>query len=166
MVNQAFEQLTGYSMDELQSIDWARTLTPPEWEEFEQQVLNQLIETGQPIRYEKEYLRKNGTRVPIELLVHLVRDKEGNPEYFYSFVTDITERKRGEQALQESDKMRRLALEASHAGAWSWNLRTNNLQWSEEYYRIFGLEPGSIHPSADVGSIVFIRRIAQRWMSS
>ena len=35
--------------------------------------------TGQPVRYEKEYIRKNGARVPIALLVHLVRDAEVAP---------------------------------------------------------------------------------------
>ncbi len=93
LTNKAFEQLTGYSSDELRSIDWSRTLTPPEWLEIEQKKLAELHDTGLPVRYEKEYVRKDGRRVPIELLVHLIRDADGTPLYYYSFITDITERK-------------------------------------------------------------------------
>ena len=45
-------------------------------------------------------MRKDGTRVPIELLVHLVKNAGGEPEYYYSFLTDITGRKRAEEATR------------------------------------------------------------------
>ena len=101
LINRAFEQLTGYSGEELRNMDWAKTLTPPEWQEIERQKLEELHATGQPVRYEKEYLRKDGRRVPIELLVRLARDAEGKPEFYYSFLTDITERKQAEEAVQQ-----------------------------------------------------------------
>ncbi len=99
IVNKAFEQLTGYSAAELKSLDWAETLTPPEWREVEHDELEELQRTGLPVRYEKEYVRKDGTRVPVELLVHLVTEAAEKPEYYYAFVTDITVRKQTEQAL-------------------------------------------------------------------
>jgi PAS domain S-box-containing protein len=98
LFNRAFAELTGYTAEELRSMDWIRTLTPPEWRELEHQKLEELNRTGQPVRYEKEYLRKDGSRVPIELLVHLARDAEDKPEYYYSFLTDITKRRQAEQA--------------------------------------------------------------------
>jgi PAS domain S-box-containing protein len=99
VINPAFERLTGYSADELRTMDWAKVLTPPEWREPEQKSLDELNRTGLPVRYEKEYARKDGSRVPIELLVHLVKDGSGNPLHYYSFITDITERKRWDEAL-------------------------------------------------------------------
>jgi PAS domain S-box-containing protein len=100
LLNHAFAELTGYTAAELRAMDWGTTLTPPEWREAERQKLEELHRTDQPARYEKEYLRKDGRRVPIELLVHLVRDAEGKADYYYSFVTDITERKRAEEATR------------------------------------------------------------------
>jgi PAS domain S-box-containing protein len=100
--NRAFEQLTGYTAAELRIFDWSSTLTPPEWRDPEKRELDVLIRTGLPVRYEKEYIRKDGARVPIELLVHLVRDAKGEPEYYYSFIADITERKRSEETLREA----------------------------------------------------------------
>jgi PAS domain S-box-containing protein len=104
LFNQAFEQLTGYSAEELGRIDWAKALTPPEWLASELASLEELNHTGQPVRYQKEYIRKDGSRVPIELLVHMARDNEGKPDYYYSFLTDISERKRAEEALQLSEE--------------------------------------------------------------
>jgi len=99
IVNAAFEQLTGFTADELRSLDWAESLTPPEWREIEFAKLDELLSTGRPVRYEKEYIRKDGSRVPVELLVHLTTNAAGKPEYFHAFVTDITERKQTEQKL-------------------------------------------------------------------
>ena len=100
-INKAFENLTGYNRDELQSMDWSKTLTPPEWRDIENKSLKKLIRTGQPVYYEKEYIRKNGTRVPIELLVHLIKDENGKPLHFYSFITDLTERKQLENLYKK-----------------------------------------------------------------
>ena len=99
LVNNAFEQLTGCTADELAASDVIRIHTPPEWWQIERDKLNELLRTGKPIRYEKELITKSGDRVPVELLVHMVTDLEGEPQYYYSFITDITERKRAEEAI-------------------------------------------------------------------
>lgn len=112
LVNKAFEELTGYTADELRSIDWATALTPPEWLGMEREKLEELHRTGCPVRYEKEYIRKDRSRLPIEMLVHLVRDSQGAPEYYYSFITDISERKHAEEALRESENRVRQKLES------------------------------------------------------
>ncbi len=100
IVNKAFEDLTGYSADELRGIDWVGVLTPPEWQEVERQRLAELNRTGKPVLYAKEYVRKDGKRVPIELLVHLVANEDGSPLYYYSFITDITARKQAEHKIE------------------------------------------------------------------
>ena len=99
MVNAAFQNLTGYSQEELPKISWNKVLTPPEYFVFEEAKLSELHRTKKPVRYEKEYVRKDGSRVPIELVVHPFFDKEGNVAHYFSFITDMTERKKAEQEL-------------------------------------------------------------------
>ena len=65
--------------------------------------LEELHHTGQPVRYEKEYIKKDGTRVPIELLVHIVNDSDGKPQLYYSFISDITERKQAEAKINRQN---------------------------------------------------------------
>lgn len=111
IINPAFERLIGYTEEELKAADWV-VLTPPEWREHEKLKLAELRRTGTSVTYEKEYFRKDGSRVPVELLVHLITDAEGKPEYYYAFLSDITERKKHERELQEA---RRAAEEANRA---------------------------------------------------
>jgi len=113
VVNQAFCKLTGYSLEELQTLNWAEVLTPPEWRQMEFSKLEELNRTGQPVRYEKEYIRKDGSRVPIELLVHLVRDESGAPQYYYAFVNDITERKQARRRIQHLNRVLRSIREVN-----------------------------------------------------
>ncbi len=145
--NHAFEQLTGYTTEELHSIDWSTNLTPIEWREMENQKLNELNRTGQPVIYEKEYIRKDGSRVPIELLVNIVLDLNENPEYYYSFITDITERKQIETALKMSERSLAEAQHIAHIGSWEWNVKTGNINWSNELYSIYRVDPNTFTPT-------------------
>ncbi|HME55315.1 MAG TPA: PAS domain S-box protein [Candidatus Lokiarchaeia archaeon] len=100
--NDAFCKLVGYTKEELVDFD-ALQLTPLEWVEREKVFLDELKDSGQSVQYEKEYIRKDGSRVPIEVFVNLIRDDAGQPKQYYGFYTDITERKRMEQELQLKD---------------------------------------------------------------
>jgi len=114
--NAAFLHLVGYSKEELQSKNWSVDLTPPEWRETENERLKELQRTGEPVRYEKQYIRRDGSRVPIELFVHLAKDENRQVTYYYAFVTDITERKRAEEALGESEDRFKYIFEHSTLG--------------------------------------------------
>jgi PAS domain S-box-containing protein len=54
---------------------------------------------------------------------------------------DITERKRSEEAIKESETRLKHAQEIAHLGSWELNLLNNRLSWSDEVYKIFGLQP-------------------------
>ena len=96
-VNQACCNLLGYSAEELRQLDWSKDLTPPEWRKREAAMLEQLLQTKQPVRYEKECVRKDGSRVPVLVGRKLI--KESPPEWV-AFVLDATERKRAEADLE------------------------------------------------------------------
>ena len=112
MANDAVQRLLGYTAEELSAIDWIHDITPREWIEKEKPFIEELHRTGIPVRYEKEYLRKDGTRVPVEVLVHLARDEQGGPDYYYAFITDITERKHAATRLLEAAQRWRSTFDA------------------------------------------------------
>ena len=110
--NRAFEKLTGYSVTELLTMT-VMDLTPERWQLAMDETLDRVQATGKSERYEKEYRRQDGSMVPVEVAVDLDLDEHNNPVGFFAFVTDISERKKVENALRESeDRFRRLYDEA------------------------------------------------------
>ena len=95
--NIAFTKLVDYSEEELQRVDWNIQLTPPKWRRHDSAKLHELHRTKKPVRYEKEFIRKDGFSVPVELVVHPKLDSKDNIECYFVFALDITERKRAEE---------------------------------------------------------------------
>ena len=93
VTNPAFCDLLGYPEAEVGNLSW-KELTPPEFMAFEAGELEELTTTGIPRRYEKEFIRKDGSRVPVEIFIQRAVDSSGSLHYFSSFVTDVTVRKR------------------------------------------------------------------------
>jgi PAS domain S-box-containing protein len=90
--NSAFCRLVGYSKEEL-GLKRVAELTPQEWRKQESGIIAGQVRSKMPAIYRKEYTRKDGMRVPVELYDHVIFDKAGHPLYFYAFVTDVTENK-------------------------------------------------------------------------
>ena len=77
---------------------------------------------------------------------------------------DINERRKGEEAVRESERRLRVALAAGRMGAWSYDLTTGAQQWDETQYQLFGLDPSLpssrelflsiVHPD-DLGNVAF-----------
>ena len=88
--NAAFSRLLGYSKDELH-LKRITALTPEEWRKQESGIIAGQVRSKMPAIYRKEYLRKNGSRVPVEIYDHVLFDKSGHPLYFYAFVTDLSQ---------------------------------------------------------------------------
>ena len=149
--NQAFCDLIGYSEEEIPLLDWSKDLTPPEWRDHEAAMLDQLVRTGQPVRYEKEYVRKDGSRVPVELLVQLMVDEEGAPAYYFASIQDLTERKRAEEALRESAERYRLLAETMLQGVVHQDVTGRIIAMNPAAERILGKSPKQFLGSSSVG---------------
>jgi PAS domain S-box-containing protein len=87
--NTAYCRLTEYSSEELLSKKCGEDLTPPEWRKKEAEVVAAQIKTKMPAIYIKEYVRKDGSRVAVELYDHIIFDNKGTPLYFYAFVSEV-----------------------------------------------------------------------------
>ncbi len=98
--NEAFRQICGYSADELKTIDYW-TLTPKKYGLMEQQQLDSLRKIGRYGPYDKEYLRKDGSFIPLRLNGVLVKGTDDN-DYIWSIVEDISASKVAEEALHQA----------------------------------------------------------------
>lgn len=109
--NDAFLNMVGYTREELLSGRLrSRDMTPEEYRRLDEKGLRDLAETGACAPFEKEYVRKDGSRVPILLGAIML---EGAQHRGISFVLDLTDRDKVQKALSESEAQREAILEAS-----------------------------------------------------
>ena len=101
--NDSFLRLIGYTRADLEAgpIDFV-AMTPPQYADLDQRALADLAATGICAPFEKEYIRKDGSRVPVLIGAATFED---NPNEGVCFVLDLTERKKLEQQLRQTQKM-------------------------------------------------------------
>ncbi len=101
--NDAFLKMVRYTRQDLEAglINWAE-MTPPEYVDRDRRALQELAEKGICATYEKEWIRKDGSRVPILLGSAIFED---NPEEGVCFVLDLTDRKKIEQQFLRAQRM-------------------------------------------------------------
>jgi PAS domain S-box-containing protein len=103
--NRALEQMLGYSHDELQHMPFTRITHPDDVAEDEHRFAEMAAGRRDRYQLEKRYLRKSGEAMWARLNVSLVRGPGGEPQFAIKMVEDITERKRAEEAVRESQKL-------------------------------------------------------------
>lgn len=158
--NEAFLELAGHADDELRALTYQQ-LTPARWHAEEARIVaEQILPRGWSDPYEKEYQRKDGRLVPVELRTVLVRDAGGRPAAMWAFVRDITDRKRAEAALRESEaRARRQVAEiqsiydSAHVGLCVFDRDLRFLRINRRLAELNG-QPATAHLGRTVDEIV------------
>ena len=113
--NDEFLRITGYSRSDLEAgrVRWD-TMTPPEYNSLDREHIAEAAERGSCTPYEKEYIRKDGTRVSIICGYTLL---EGSHDQYIAFIQDLTTLKKSEEAMRQAEKLAtagRLAASMAH----------------------------------------------------
>ena len=109
--NDAFLQMLGYTCDDLQEgkLNW-RAMTPQEYAEADLQAVQQMHVSGAAVPWQKEYIARDGTHVPV--LVGAAK-LAGSPERAVAFVLDLREQKRAEARVAVQFAVARILAESS-----------------------------------------------------
>ncbi len=140
--NAGAETLYGWKADEVlgrNGLEIIRTL----WPGVNADEMRQTISETGHWRGEATQVRKNGTRFPVEVSSIVLHDNNGQTIGYASVNRDITERKRAEEALHQSQLDLSRAQEVGQIGSWRLDVRKNELTWSDENHRIFGIPKGT-----------------------
>lgn len=131
----------GYSRDELVGMPLERCCTPLIGAAERVSALERLRD-GQAVTVEVLYRRKDGSSYPVEFCASIT-SLDGRPVAL-ALGRDRSEHHRTMQSLYENAQRLHLALYGANAGMWEWNIQTGRTLWSDENYRVLGLEPGSV----------------------
>ena len=143
--NDAFLRIVGYDREDVVAgrINW-KDLTPPDWRERDAQWIEEHKRTGVRLPIEKEYFRKDGSRVPV--LVGAANFEEREPRRCFRARLDRAQEGRRPATPQRSRLAE--AQRLSHSGVAAYN-ETTILYGSEETYRIWGFDPAQGLPSRE-----------------
>ena len=141
--NDAATKSFGYAQEEAIGQLLHELLAPKRYHKVYKKAFSKFQETGQGDVIGKTTelfgIRKDGEEFPFELSLSSVKIK--NKWNAIGILRDITERKQAELALKESEASLANAQRIAHLGNWDWNIEKNELRWSDEIFRIFGLSP-------------------------
>ena len=84
----------------------------------------------------------NPTGRPIEVTIRVIRDSAGKPIGMFQGLRDLSHLRQTEEELRKSRAKLANAQRIAHIGNWEWNIEMGGMQWSDEVYRIYGLNPG------------------------
>ncbi|MHA1909058.1 MAG: PAS domain S-box protein, partial [Candidatus Thorarchaeota archaeon] len=138
-VNAAFQEMSGYSLDELRQMKIA-DITHPEDIDVDN-VHFQEIEEGKTESYRmvKRYIRKDGSLMWGNLTVNILRDASGNINFIVGMIEDISDRKRAEERLLEEKLFTETALNSQFDTFFVFNPRTGQaIRWNTTFSKVSG----------------------------
>lgn len=90
---------------------------------------------------------KDGKIIDVQVDWNYNKDENGKINRFIAVVTDITERKRIETDIRKKRLLLSQAEQLAHLGSWEWDIKNDHLYWSDELYRIFGVDKNTFIPT-------------------
>jgi PAS domain S-box-containing protein len=138
--NDELLRMTGFTREDQEAglVRWD-TMTPPEYAHLDREHIQQAAERGSCAPYEKEYIRKDGSRLPILCGYALLEESE---DEYVGFVLDLSEQKQAERELREREERFRALAESLPQLIWMANSEGETTYCNPRVFEYFGLAAG------------------------
>ncbi|MEG4810019.1 PAS domain S-box protein [Microcoleus sp. F8-D3] len=143
--NQSLLNMVGYTRSDLLSgqMRWDR-MTPPEYLHLDALAAQELRAKGVATPFKKEYIRKDGSRVPVLMGGTILCPDAREPETIVAFYIDLTEISRVEAELKKNQERLQIAQQAGKIGTFELNVQTGELACTPELEALYGLPAGGL----------------------
>jgi len=152
-VNEKWCEITGIPATNASGDGWIKGLHPDDRQHVFD-AWNKMIKDDKPFKIEYRFLNGNETRWVLGQALAR-KDAHGDLIGFTGTITDITDRKKIERALQTNTQHLNYAQSMANIGSWDLNIEDDILTWSDELYRIFEIDPSDSTPLYDL----FLKRV-------
>ena len=146
-VNKAFSSLTGYSPDEAVGKNPRDLVKSGSHDHAFYKHMWDTILDGKVWNGEITNRRKDGTLYIEEQIITPVKNEQGKITHFIAVKQDVTERKKGEEALRKSNERFVLISRATNDAVWDWDITTDKTWWNDRFYSLFGFTYDKEHTS-------------------
>ena len=136
-INQTWLEMLGYEREDVEGRWFGEFLVPEFQDAFRKRF--PIFKAAGQIHSEFEMLCKDGSRIFVAFDGRVGYDQEGQFKQTHCILHDITVQKQAEEQVLLSETELRKAQSYAHVGSWIWDIKTNNLKWSDEMYNIFGI---------------------------
>ncbi|HEY9832136.1 MAG TPA: PAS domain S-box protein, partial [Stenomitos sp.] len=148
-VNQKLCDIIGYSREEMLERTFQTITTVKDRPQLQASIYQLLAGEIKNYSLENRYICKDGSVVWANVAVSLRHEPNGEPKCFIYIAEDISDRKAAELALIKSEHALAEAQRLAHLGNWSFDLLNRELTWSDETFRIYGLDPTQDEPTEE-----------------
>jgi PAS domain S-box-containing protein len=150
--NRAAEDIFGFTREQVLAKPLADFVIPPNLRAAHWSGIARLRAGGRPRflgqRVELIAMRADGSEFPVDIRVARLST---DPLLFIGFIRDVSEHGESEERARHLQELLAFAEEATHVGTWEWSpAASGEVAWSNETYRIFGYEPGTVTPNIDL----------------
>ena len=149
--NPAAERVFVYSRAEVAGVNPYDLLVPPASREQVEELLRRAMSGDVESHAVGEVVTKDRRVIFCEWRHTSLRDQDGVVMGVMSVAQDVTAQKEAERRLRTSESRLAEAQRLAHIGNWSYDLRTREVFWSEEHFRLFGLTPRDGGVPNDIG---------------
>ncbi|TGQ45885.1 MULTISPECIES: PAS domain S-box protein [unclassified Mesorhizobium] len=148
--NSAFAAMLGYTREEIEALTFYQ-ITHPDDLQIGRDTMASLKEGKiSSFRFEKRYLRKDGTAVWAQLAGSVIRDEDSaRPLYLVSQIEDIDARKQSEARITEAETRWNFALASAGQGVWDFDMRKGGTTYSATWVQMLGYADGELDGDPD-----------------
>ncbi len=145
-INASFTETLGYNSEDLQTLSFIDIVYPEDRAQIRPILINSAngdISKNQIIDFEARIVSRQGTVIPMEWRLTIL------DQSLYMVGQDLSARKEHEQIFSHQKDRLSEAQAIGHMGHWTWYMDTHQIEWSDEIYRIFGVERDEFVPTME-----------------